>query len=192
MSYCWYSYFVTPLGANALLTQTNYAAALSAGDRVGPDSSTNGFYWYGGMVAILTWWYTPSTSGTNGPLGILGEGYLGVRFSGADGVHYGWVHVVHDRIAMDWAYETRPGVPITAGAKPVPVPLASPEVVRPGYLRLKAATEAGKAYQVQAKGYLSALLWTNLSFVIPAATTNLVVDMPMTAQPQYFRVVEAD
>ena len=196
-SFCSYSDFVTPLGANALLTQNNYAAGLSAGDRIGPDSPTNGFWWYGGNVAIVTWWWIPNdgTSGTKGPLATLAEGYLGVRFSGAGGVRYGWVRV-REGFVLDWAYETRLGVPITAGAKPVPVPLAvplaPPQVVRPGYLRLKAATEAGKAYQVQAKGDLSGSLWTNLSFVIPAATTNIMVDLPITVPAQYFRVVEAD
>jgi len=196
-SFCSYSDFVRPLGANELLIQNAYAVALSAGDRIGPDSPTNAFWSSGGNVAIVTWWWIPNdgTSGTNGPLATLGEGYLGVRFSGTGGVRYGWVRV-RDRFVVDWAYETRLGVPIAAGAKPVPaplaVPLASPQVVRPGYLRLKAATEAGKAYQVQTKGDLSASLWTNLSFVIPAATTNILVDLPITSAAQYFRVVEAD
>jgi hypothetical protein len=38
---------------------------------------------------------------------------------------------------------------------------------------------------------LSAFLWTNLSPVIPAATTNIMVDLPITVAAQYFRVVEA-
>ncbi len=192
-SFCSWSFYITALSTNALLIQTNYAAGLSAGDWVGPDTSSNDVWWGGGTVPLLTWWWSPrdGTSGSRGPLAALGEGYLGVRFSGAGGMHYGWVHV-RETIVMDWAYETRLGVPIRAGAKPVPVPLASPEVVRPSYLRLRAATEIGKAYQVQIKGQLDAFPWSNLNFVIPATTTNVMVDLPMTAPSQFFRVVEAD
>lgn len=192
-SFCSSSFRVTALGANALLIRTNYAAVLSAGDWVGPDTSTNDVWWGGGNWTLLTWWSSPrdGTSGSRGPLATLGEGYLGVRFLGAGGTYYGWVRL-RETVVMDWACETRPGVPIRAGAKPVPVPLASPEVVRPGYLRLRAVTEIGKAYQVQANGHLDASPWVNLSFVIPATTTNMMVDVPMAAPAQFFRVVEAD
>jgi hypothetical protein len=192
-SFCSLAFYVTALSTNALLIQTNYAAVLPAGDWVGPDTSTNDVWWGGGNVTLLTWWWSPryGTFGSTGPLATLGEGYLGVRFSGADGMHYGWVHV-RETLVMDWAYETRPGVPIRAGARPVLVPLASPQVARPGYLRVKAGTEIGKAYQVQVKGHLDAFPWSNLSFVIPATSTNMMVDLPMTAPAQFFRVVEAD
>lgn len=59
-------------------------------------------------------------------------------------------------------------------------------------MRLTAATEIGKAYQVQAKARLDAFPWSNLDFVIPATTTNTMVDLPMAAPAQFFRVVEAD
>jgi hypothetical protein len=191
-NYCSTSYFVTTAGTNAILTQNGYAAALSAGDRVGPESTTNGV-WSLYFNTMGEWWWDPSdgTRGANGPLATVDEAYVGVRFEAAGGLHYGWVRV-RQTLTVDWAYETRPGVPITAGAKPVPLPLAPPQVVRPGYLRLKAATEPGKAYQVQAKGDLSEVLWTNLSCVIPSVTTNIAVDLPMTAPAQFFRVVEAD
>jgi len=192
-SMCTWSFYVTALNTNALLIQTNYAAALLAGDWIGPDTATNDVWWGGGQVTLLTWWWSErlGTSGAGGPLATLGEGYLGVRFSSAGGIHYGWVHV-RDTLVVDWAYETRPGVPIRAGARPVPAPLASPLVVRRGYLRLNAATEIGKAYQVQVKARLDAFPWTNLSFVVLATTTNILLDLPMTAPAQFFRVVEAD
>ena len=192
-SMCTWSYYVTALSTNALLIQTNYAAVLLAGDWIGLDKATNDVWWGGGSVTLLTWWWSQrfGTSGSRGPLATQGEGYLGVRFCSADGIHYGWVHV-RETLVMDWAYETRPGVSIRAGARPVPVPLASPQVVRPGYLRVKAATEIGKAYQVQIKGHVDAFPWSNLNFVIPATTTNMMVDLLMTAPAQFFRVVEAD
>ncbi len=65
-------------------------------------------------------------------------------------------------------------------------------VVRPGFLRLMAETESGKAYQVQTKESLSDFSWRNLSFVLPASSTNALVDIPMTGKKAFFRVVEAD
>jgi hypothetical protein len=192
-SMCTLSFYVTALSTNALLIQTNYAAVLPAGDWVGPDTATNDVWWGGGNVTLLTWWWSErfGTSGARGPLVTQGEGYLGVRFSSADGIHYGWVHV-RDTLVMDWAYEARPAVPIRAGARPVPVPLASPLVARPGYLRLNAATEIGEAYQVQVKASLDPYPWTNIPFVILATATNTMVELPMNAPVQFFRVVKAD
>ncbi|MDH7504275.1 MAG: hypothetical protein QHJ82_16380 [Verrucomicrobiota bacterium] len=192
-SMCIWNFYVTALSTNAILIQTNYAAVLIAGDWIGPDAATNDVWWGSGNVTLLTWWWSErfGTSGSRGPLATLGEGYLGVRFISRDGMHYGWIHV-RETVVMDWAYETRPGVPIRAGAKPMPVPLASPLVVRPGYLRLNAATEIGKSYQVQVKDHLDVFPWTNLPFVIPATATTTMVELPMTAPVQFLRVVEAD
>src|SRR5262249_50742514 len=62
-----------------------------------------------------------------GGLGFSGLGYLGVRFHAADGLHYGLVRVRLPAVypnqtllefspaVMEWAYETRPNVPIQAG-----------------------------------------------------------------------------
>lgn len=62
------------------------------------------------------------------------------RFAAADGPHYGWIQVRLPQpstnglpsevtpVVTDWAYETRVGVPIRAGARPVPVPLTSPHM----------------------------------------------------------------
>lgn len=192
-SMCVWNFYVTALGTNALLVQTNCAAVFMAGDWIGPDAGTNNVWWGSGNATLLTWWWSErlGTSGSRGPLATLGEGYLGVRFWSADGVHYGWIRA-RETVVLDWAYETRPGVPIRAGAKPRPVPLASPQVVRPGSLRLSAITEIGKAYQVQVKDHLDSLPWNNLPFVIRATTTNTAVDVPMIAPAQFFRVVEAD
>ena len=53
--------------------------------------------------------------------------YMGVRFSGVDGWHYGWIGVTysaHAFSAFAWGYETAPGVPIAAGA-PAPGTVAA-------------------------------------------------------------------
>lgn len=61
------------------------------------------------------------------------DAYIGVEFAAADGIHYGWIQYVgysHPEKGLghylpggsidSWAWETRPGVPITAGAIPEP------------------------------------------------------------------------
>jgi hypothetical protein len=91
---------------------------------------------------------------------------------------------------IEWAYESTPGVPIYAGLKPVPV--SATEIVRPGYLRLTWPAEIGRTYQVQTKQSLSVTGWTNLSFALPATATNIMVDLPMQADAQFFRVIEVE
>lgn len=51
--------------------------------------------------------------------------YMGVQFAAQDGMHYGWVRIDAPSfegggIILDWAYETRPGEAILAGAVPEP------------------------------------------------------------------------
>ncbi len=131
------------------------------------------------------------------PPGPPQRGFIGLEFELDDGVHYAYFDIsvsgsLPGAALYGWAYETRPGVPIKAGAKPVVVPMAAPEVARPDYLRLRWPSEVGKAYQVQAKTRLDALRWTDLEFVIPGTSTETMVDLPMEGAAQFFRVIEAD
>jgi len=134
--------------------------------------------------------------GGSGPWHRIQYGLLGVSFEINGRTHYGWIRMSDVSpvafVLHDWAYETRPGVPIKAGAKPVVVPTAAPEVARSGYLRLRWSSEVSKAYQVQAKSHLDALRWTDLDFVIPATSIETMVDLPMEGASQFFQVIEAD
>jgi hypothetical protein len=192
-SLCTMSSYAMSLGTNGLLVEGSYASVVSAGQWIGSATASNSLWSTGGNCTLLTWWWSSryGTSGSWGPLAALGEGYLGVRLVCSGGMHYGWIHL-QPTVVTEWAYETRPGVSIQAGAKPVPVPLASPEVVRPGYLRLAWPSETGTAYQVQTKARLDAFAWTNLSFVITATAVNSMVDLPISGQAQFFRVVKVD
>jgi hypothetical protein len=123
------------------------------------------------------------------------DAYIGIEFPIEGETHYGWIRLDHFLFApggriIEWAYESTPGIPIYAGLKPVP--LSAPEIARPGYLRLKWPAEIGKTYQVQAKESLSAQAWTSLNFVLPASATNMMVDLPMQRDAQFFRVIEVD
>ncbi len=152
-------------------------------------------------LATLSFGFNDNGDVTGGPwhpegAGIGDDGYLGFEFTAEDGVHYGWIHIREFGGVGGWfyeyAYEGRASVPIKAGAKPVVVPISAPEVARPGYLRLSWPSEVGKAYQVQAKARLEAFRWTDLDFVIPATSTETMVDLPMEGTAQFFRVIEAD
>lgn len=135
----------------------------------------------------------------NGPV-CLGEffgldAYIGIQFPINGHIHYGWIRFRHFEInpggwIIEWAYESTPSLPIYAGIKPVPV--SSTEIARPGYLRLTWPAEIGRTYQVQTMESLSSTGWTNLNFALPATSTNIMVDLPMQADAQFFRVIEVE
>lgn len=192
-SYCSQSYYVGTPETNTVINQGYYVASIPLGEWIGNPAPTNGAWSTGSYACLFKYWNSPrnGTSGVEGAIGELGEGYLGVRFSATDGDHYGWIFVKGQSV-VDWAYEMRPYYPIRAGAKPVPVLLTHTSIQRPGYLRVAAETETGKAYQVQVKASLLDFSWSNLSFALPAGSTSTVVDIPMTDQKAFYRVVEAD
>lgn len=200
-SACMTPYYVAALSTNQITVSGGNIALFPAGTLIGTTGTTNGSWNAPGGSAFLTalfWNYdrftdTYSTRWTD-PLASQPDSYIGIRFHAADGVHYGWIHfkLNGSPVLVDWAYETRPNAAIVAGAKPVTVPQAAPEIVRAGQIRLKWQSDIGKAYQVQAKESMTATLWTNLDFVVIGTATNAAVDIPITGEAKFFRVVEAD
>jgi hypothetical protein len=129
-------YYFGPTGTNQILTDSygnvtiqSFGVLLGTNPPSGQTWTTPPYF-----PALLTA-YTATVNGTNvnsywyGPLGMLGEGYLGVKFQAADGTHFGWIRVrLPDTapgpeglplefapVAVDWAYETRTNAPIPAG-----------------------------------------------------------------------------
>jgi hypothetical protein len=205
---CYQSFYISAAGTNALLWQNNQIL-MSAGNLIGSVTSSNvvwGNPGQGGLLTSFTFSPRYGTSGWTSPLGTLTNGYLGIRFYAADGLHYGWIHarlpnqnlgtsgfpLELSPVILDWAYETRVDTAIVAGAKPVVTLQASPEIIQPGYLRLNWQTEIGKAYQVQSKENLVAPFWTNLDFIIVATATNAMTDIPITGEAKFYRIVEAN
>jgi hypothetical protein len=205
---CYQSFYVSAAGTNALLWQNNQIL-MSAGNLIGSATSSNvvwGNPGQGGLLTSFTFSPRYGTSGWTPPLGTLTNGYLGIRFYAADGLHYGWIQaglpiqnlgtsgfaLVSSPVILDWAYETRVDTAIVAGAKPIVALQASPEIIRPGYLRLNWQTEIGKTYQVQSKENLVAPFWTNLDFIIVATATNAITDIPITGEAKFYRIVEAN
>jgi len=112
-------------------------APLPAGFLVGPTSDP-ALMWaaqdapnaYG--AALLLGSYIPETVGSEVvPVGLFygTTAFVGIHFQIGTDWHYGWMRIrggtYEDALAppswiLDWAYETRPGVPILAGAVPEP------------------------------------------------------------------------
>ncbi len=183
-------------GGRMLITKAGgRVTPLVYGSRIGLMTGVEGTEWAGrsGISACATF---PEPSGYV----CLGEffgldAYIGVEFAIDGQTHYGWIRLDHFLLApggriIEWAYESTPGVPIYAGLKPVP--LEKPVIARPGFLRLTWAAEVGRTYQVQSKEQLDAPAWSNLSFALPATSTNVMVDLPMQADAQFFRVIEVE
>lgn len=215
-SACYWPFNVGSAVTNSLLAG-DYALVQSAGALIGshaPEGATWRTTQPYGITLVASWWSLHGRiineqtvhSGWDGSLGALTNGYLGVRFSLQDSLHYGWIRVrlpssetgiegfpiEFAPVVVEWAFETRPNTSIVAGAKPTTVPLAAAEVVRPGQLRLNWQSAISKAYQVQAKTSLTTPVWTNLDFVVIGTTTNAAVDVPIVGTAKFFRVVEAD
>lgn len=176
---------------NNVLNQGIYAASVPPGEWIGLPAPADMAWSTHTYAYLFAYWFSDGLSGVYGPIGQQGQGYLGVRFTAGNDIHYGWIFVQGASV-VDWAYESRPNHPIRAGAKPVPIPLSNSCIDRPGYLRIVAETEIGKAYQVQVKDSLLDFSWSNLSFALPASGTSTMVDLPMTEIRAFYRIVEAD
>jgi hypothetical protein len=98
---------------------------------IGPDSGAGQLQWFGGVADAPAGFYALAWFTSAGAAGqfVGQQAYMGVEFQRASGTHYGWVSLYVDRFAPvavidSWAWETRPGVPILAGAVPEPSTLA--------------------------------------------------------------------
>lgn len=204
---CFTDYSVTALGANSVLCGKYFQLVIMpAGTWIGSVTSSNAVWQNSessATLATFSFYIGDSTSGWGGPLNPLGEGYFGVRFYTQDGLHYGWVHARMSNqgtnasifeftpVILDWAYETRPNMPIAAGAVPIAA-VAAPQIVRPGNLRLDWQSQVGKAYQVQFKEQLDVPGWINLDFTIIATAANTTVDVPIRSSTMFYRAVRTD
>ncbi len=88
------------------------------GNRPNPNSSVTGLY----LLACQGFF---QCAGDFRPTSGFGtEGYVGIQFLAADGLHYGWIRVLggfeNDGTILDYAYNTVPGQSISAGAVPEP------------------------------------------------------------------------
>lgn len=177
---------------------TGGVLALNNGTVIGPDLDPS-LNWGSGFLHTMAYrqnYFLIPEVVIGGDWADVANMYLGFRLIGSESTNYGWLQMsvggqVTSATVHDFAFDNSGSI-ITAGTIPVPVPLTHASIERPGYLRLVAETEDGKAYQVQIKDSLLDFAWSNLNFVLPASSTNTLVDLPMTGQKAFFRVVEAD
>jgi len=100
-------------------------APLPAGFSIGPDSGGGSLAWavrspFDPFEVLIQCFNTGCGGAFAGQ-----QAYMGVEFQRASGTHYGWVSLYVDWFAPvavidSWAWETRPGIPIFAGAVPEP------------------------------------------------------------------------
>jgi len=146
-----------------------------------------------GRVALPMDHYANPDNPPGSPWYSIRAGILGISFKIGEHTHYGWIRMsAVSYVAFmlhDWAYETQPGVPINAGAKPRL--MAAPHVVRPHHLRLKWRRQVGKTYRVQVTTRLDPPTWTDAQlFGCWLTPTHTAVDVIMLGRAQFFRLVE--
>ena len=94
---------------------------LSAGTAIGPDSGA-----WANLPGSMIYWteFNGQNNTSQTGFALSSEApYLPVSFTQTDGLHYGWARFVTNNGLFgfqDWAYETAPNSPITAGAVPEP------------------------------------------------------------------------
>lgn len=138
----WNRGFFTPnsLGAKLLLGKSNFPASVAAGASIGP----GGKFGKGGSYGLLFTYGVGSPGNRHhgtllshqGNLNLEGTNYVGVQFSQAGKVHYGWarlqVTVEKSRVGktsvihfLGWGFEATPDTGIAAGSCGAPIAAAS-------------------------------------------------------------------
>jgi hypothetical protein len=187
---------LVPVGGNSAAADPTWQPGhlnyrpLAAGTPIG-EALPGAFVWDGDENFLVSY----MDVGGSGPWHGVQYGLLGVSLETNGQTHYGWIRMSGVSqvtfILHDWAYERRPDAAIKAGAGPGL--MAAPEVVRPGYLRLKWRREGGKSYRVQATTCLDAPTWRSaFLFGVWITPTEMAVEVRMEGAAQFFRVIEAD
>ncbi len=126
-------FMVQPQSGSAVVMQqvspfVRDAMPLQGGVSIGA-TPADGNIWSSDADTLVDWESIPG-------IGLMGAGrwafvsnaFLGVSFTAADGIHYGWVQITSypDMRAHihSWAYESQPGVGLAAGVVPEPSTIA--------------------------------------------------------------------
>ncbi len=129
---------VTPI--EVLKTPLARTADLQRGDLVGP-VIPNQYFWgnvddsWGGVSYRSTRFGSSFTkTAWTGNLGLNGEVFIAFRLPTPTGYQYGWIGIASDGSdpvnftpkLVGWAYQSQPGLSITAGAVPEPAVMLRP------------------------------------------------------------------
>jgi hypothetical protein len=118
--HCSEGFLITAFGANELLVMSDQALVQPRGALIG-NNAPRGAAWVhpdnsmGGTVLTVN--QSSPTNLWTGSLGTLGAGYMGVRFTASDGMHYGWIRIRLPR--------TRPQAGFLQDTNPIGVVLAT-------------------------------------------------------------------
>jgi hypothetical protein len=103
-----------------------FVQPLMAGTLISSELAQGGLVWFDGSGPVAG----ATLSACAWPFGCVGPwlgqtAYAGIELQFNGLTHYGWLRISHFEFSnggalVDWAYETRPGVPILAGAVPEP------------------------------------------------------------------------
>lgn len=103
-----------------------FVQPLAAGAMISADSAQSGLVWHDGNGPVGG----ATLSACAWPFGCVGPwlgqtAYAGIELQFDGQTYYGWLRIAHFEFSnggalIDWAYETRPSVPILAGAVPEP------------------------------------------------------------------------
>jgi hypothetical protein len=70
------------------------------------------------------------------------------------------------------------------------MPIAAPQIVRPGNVRLNWQSDIGLAYLVQFKNQINDTSWTDTDITVIATSGNSIVDIPMAGASGFYRVIQ--
>lgn len=125
-SVAYFSFSIAPSPRNEILRNGAGVVVFQSGAGIS-DFVPPGAYWSDHSALVAS-----TGLGTNGswhgPLGEVGSRYLGVRVWKNDQFYYGWIKAQVDMatgflgpVVTEWSVETRPNVPIVAGAPGAPL-----------------------------------------------------------------------
>ena len=127
-----------------------------------------------------------------------------VRFQSPDGWHYAWVQfgvretpptslpTLDLPIVLGFAYGSVPGITVEVGSKPQAVLITGLEHVTPDYLWILWNAHVGQSYHIETKMRLDWHAWSPVIFGITGVAGTMMIDIPITKESQFFRVIEAD
>jgi hypothetical protein len=197
------SMVVAPLpNGGSLDAGYSLVAALNQGDVIGcnPSAIQSGDQWFNVATSPINYSEIGDEVTIDNQIATssyfvgLATAYIGFELVQNGATNYGWMEVgnpyplVAGQI-VEWAYATTPNTPIVAGAGLL-APLAAPQIVRPGNLRLNWQSQVGQPYQVQFKNQVDAPCWSNLDLTIIASATNALADVPIVGTARFYRVIQ--
>lgn len=175
-----------------------WAIPISTGTSISDDAGQ--FEWTSGLSVISA---SRASDEIGNPILTIGyftqmpSGYMGLRFQENGQTFYGWVRVgapfagINGGWLYDYAYSTSPNTPIVAGQATC-TPMSISRIGNSQYLRLNWYSTVSATYQVQYKEQINATTWSNTDFTITANTTNATVNLPMTGNSRFYRVIQVN